>query len=88
MSLKSRKALFAALQSIPGAVLPKTPKGFSDETYGRRSMIYVRWDSMEARQKGEATLVQQGFKVCPEYDPKSPVSEVQVSYFKGWHWDE
>jgi putative aminopeptidase FrvX len=87
-SLKSRKALHEALKTIPGATVPKTPKHFSNETYGKRSMIYVRFTDTVTRRAGQIALEDLGFKVGRSYAPDGPVTEVQVSYFKGWHWDE
>ena len=87
-SLKSRKALFTALQSVPGVELPETYKGLPNEIYGRRAMIYLRFETPGARNTAEQILSDQGFKVNRNYWPGSSTMEVRVSYFKGWHWDE
>ena len=95
----SKKKLFETLDDIHGT------KSFVDagldhpiignETYGKKSMIYIAHDSMVERNQIESDLIAFGFKVSPRYNrpttneyngPTS--SEVQVSYFKGWHWDE
>ena len=88
-ALKSKKQLFSDLEKID----PERFKGadlgrphISDETYGDESMIYVSWADPEERKKGEAELKKMGHKVN-SYDEKGKSSEVQVSYFKGWHWD-
>lgn len=87
-SLKSRKALFAALQSIPGAILPETYKGLLNEVYGRQVDCYPSFKTYKARLAAEKILMDQGFKVRASYDPGGTTTAVQVSYFKGWHWDE
>jgi hypothetical protein len=62
-------------------------KKIGNETYGRKSMIYVYWDSPQQRKEMEEILKWDlGFKIT-KYDPPS-VSSIQVSYFKGHHWDE
>ena len=91
--MKSKVALFAALDKF--GKMPtmlsfvnmglKHPK-ISDETYGKKSMIYI--NAGEVRRELEAYLKGKGFKVFPEYAPQGGRLEVQVSYFKGWHWDE
>lgn len=62
--------------------------GWSDETYGRDSMIYIQWGSPTERKEWEEKLEDAGFKVNRRYWPGSSTSEIQVSYFKGTHWDE
>ena len=57
-----------------------------DEVYGKKAMIYVYWASPEDKKKGEAELKQRGYRIH-RYDPPT-ASEIQVTYFKGWHWDE
>lgn len=95
--MKSKKALFEDLQSIVG--LDFTPSltsaGISNETYGKQSMIYIDWGALRRRGKyainrnlGERALEKLGYKVNKNYWPESEISEVQVTYFKGWHWDE
>lgn len=88
MALKTRKALFAALQTLEGARVPKTYKGLSDETYGSKSIVYPSFVSLEARVAGEKKLKELGFKVDFHYGQSNLArTAVQVSYFKGWHWD-
>jgi hypothetical protein len=87
-TMKSRKVLFEALKTLPGAKLPEKYTGLDNEVYGRKAMIYVTFDTQENRRNAERTLRDQGFKVSDTYDPKRNTAEVQVSYFKGWHWDE
>ena len=65
-----------------------TVKGVCDETYGRKSHLYIRVDSMASRRAVEAILEREGGKVNRDYSPGSAVVDVQVSYFKGWHWNE
>jgi hypothetical protein len=80
---KSKKKLYEFLDA-QGAPYKKS----GDETYGRKSMIYISWPDYETRREWEAILSDNGFRVHRSYWPNSPVSEIQVSYFKGWHWDE
>jgi hypothetical protein len=60
----------------------------SNETYGRKSMIYIHTGDTDIRKKLESWLDADGFKVNRNYSKGNPVTEVQVSYFKGWHWAE
>jgi hypothetical protein len=64
------------------------PRNVSDETYGNKSCVYVSAGSPQLRTKMERILTRAGFKVSETYSPTSACSEIQVSYFKGWHWDE
>ena len=92
--MKSKKKLFEALQRINPERFPNVAKkqrqaGYiSNETYGKKSMIYITESSHEARKKLESQLMDEGFNVQTSYWPGSSVLEVQVSYFKGWHWDQ
>ncbi len=91
--MKSRKKLLEYLKQINSVYpeqikVPETVKGFCDETYGKHSHIYITTSSMAMRLQLEFLLKQQGFKVFPDYDPKGTRVDVEVSYFKGWHWDE
>lgn len=92
-ALKSRKVLYTALQDIKSSgeadlKLPASYKDLSNEVYGRKAMIYVSWASPADRKKGEEALLIKDFKVNRKYWPGSSTSAVQVSYFKGHHWDE
>jgi hypothetical protein len=60
----------------------------SDETYGRKSKLYISCLNPADRVKLERFLIDKGVKVNQDYWPGSCVVELQVSYFKGWHWDE
>ena len=91
--MKSKKVLFEKL----GKIFPhKQPIkigtcSISDETYGRQSMLYF-WNIEEEwgykRPDFENVLEGWGFKVNRRYCKGENCTEVQVSYFKGWHWDE
>lgn len=59
----------------------------SNETYGRKSMIYVTWPKGR-RVAMEQKLALRGHKIHTSYWPGSNTSEIQVTYFKGWHWNE
>lgn len=71
-------------------------KGWSDETFGRQSMIFLQWPDVETKREWNQRMKDAGFAVDFKYGardlrnqlPESPRSAVQVSYFKGWHWDE
>ena len=59
----------------------------SDENYGKKSMIYVHCGD-ELRGNLLNSLTVNGFAVGKTYGKDFGCLEVQVSYFKGWHWDE
>ena len=61
--------------------------GIYDETYGRKSCIYVDAKAPGTRCKLESDLVALGFRVNKDYWPGSSILEVQVSYFKGHNWN-
>lgn len=90
--LKPKKDLFTALDeyfktdqyTAKGLKAP----GVSDETYGRKSMIYIASKDNAARKQLEVFLSDKGFTVNRDYHPGSKVAEVQVSYYKGYNWDE
>jgi len=90
--LKSRKQLYEDLKDINESGIAHWPNPFSNykkmrnEIYGRKAMIYVKWASPADRKEGEQELRYRGYKIH-RYDVPS-TSEVQVSYFKGRHWDE
>ena len=92
--MKNRKALHAFLTDLTSQPagprilgLPASPEGFSNETYGRKSMIYVRWATVSDRQRGESALVRHGFRVSEGYHLGFAMSEIQVAYFRGFQWD-
>lgn len=70
----------------------KTPmaQGYrlGDETYGRKSMLYISCPDKATRRRLERHLEAKGAKVNRDYWPASSTVEVQVTYFKGWHHDE
>ena len=90
--LKSKKKLFAKLDEVlrtnefseQGLDHPRV----SNETFGRKSMVYINCGTVAARNEIEAILYTDDFKVQLEYAPQGSRVAVQVSYFKGWHWDE
>jgi hypothetical protein len=82
-ALKSKKKLFEWLDAEGAPV-----QGRGNETFGRESMIFLRWPDMDARNEWERRLEDAGFEVERKYWPGNPVSQIQVSYFKGWHWNE
>ena len=91
--MHSKVKLFSVLAS-------DGPRAFSDvvelgldhpavrnETYGRKSMVYLYLASYAERKEVESLLDDEGFKVSPRYAPGSAIVEVQVSYFKGSRWN-
>lgn len=61
----------------------------SYEAYGRKVMAYITWTGgLEMRKKMDSDLAWENWPVNRDYNPKSSTSEVQVSYFKAWGWDE
>jgi hypothetical protein len=89
--MKSKTKLFADLEKIDpvyfkGVNLNDT--NISNETYGRDSRIYIRCETFADRKSLENKLERLGYKIDPNYSPSDNRLEVQVSYFKGWHWDE
>jgi hypothetical protein len=63
-------------------------KSVSNETYGNQSMIYITTASVLNRLWLERKLAERGHRVQRDYFPGSTILEIQVSYFKGFHWDE
>ena len=88
--MKSKKHLFVALDKFFNT--DKYTKGqlntVGNETYGRKSCIYVSADDASTRVKLDRFLIAEGFKVNSNYARGSASTEVQVSYFKGVNWDE
>ena len=60
----------------------------SNETYGNKSMVYIATNDVGQRRRLEDYLSHKGFKVHEAYHPSGCRLEVQVSYFKGYHWNE
>jgi hypothetical protein len=88
-ALKSKKQLFAALEEInPAKYKNVTLDDVGNETYGRKSCIYIGHETASQRLAVDNELRKRGFKVSKTYNPGGSTGEVQVSYFKGWHWDE
>lgn len=90
--MKSKKALFAALDKYfyvtEYSEMALRHRRISNETYGRTSCIYISFETPEQRLNVEQFLENEGFKVNRRYARGSSTTEVQVSYFKGFHWDE
>ena len=90
--MKSKKALFEALDlyfATNRFTQEKLKaKGVSNETYGRKSCIYVNCGVPLVRDQVELYLTMRGFKVNRNYDRDGAWAEINVSYFKGNNWDE
>ncbi len=87
--MKSRKALFVSLDKF-FQTDKFTKKGdfiVGNETYGKKSFIYVPADNGQMRRSLEAFLVAEGFEINPGYAPGHSTAEVRVSYFKGNRWN-
>ena len=90
--LLSKKKLFKALDTIFNTneytlAELRHPK-IGNETYGKKSCVYVYTNSNEAKKMVESKLDAIGFKVNRKYNDDGKSLEVQVSYFKGRKWDE
>ena len=93
-NMHSKKKLFAHLAQLNIAGFEdivakglKHPR-IGDETYGKKSCIYIRFANLLERRRVERELSRLGHKVDAGYCIGDARTEVQVSYFKGWHWDE
>ena len=89
--MKSKKQLFKDLESFDSEYFKGVSlkhKNINDETYGKKSMIYIYWKSPEHTEKGETYLKKLEYKVGTYSNTNPTISEVQVSYFKGKSWDE
>ena len=96
----STTTLSTHLVTFGAALTPFTTKAFKgsapmapgyrigNETYGRKSMVYIQAPDLATRHRLEKFLVSKGAKVDRSYSPSGSTTEVQVSYFKGWHWNE
>ncbi len=89
--MKSKKQLFNVLSLFFNDEQYKEKgldaDGISNETYGRKSCIYVDAKTPETRRKLESDLIVLGFIVNKDYWPGSASAEVYVSYFKGHNWN-
>lgn len=59
-----------------------------NETFGRKSCIYVNTNSPEEKMVVQRELIINDFAVNEKYGRGTNRIEVQVSYFKGWHHAE
>jgi hypothetical protein len=88
--MKSKKALFEVLDGYFGTDRftrdKLNAKGISNETYGRKSCIYVNCGFTDVRRELENFLSVRGFQVNRDYDQGGEWTEVIVSYFKGERW--
>ena len=89
--MKSKKKLFNDLSLYFGtnefAEKGLKAKGISNETYGRKSCIYINCGEAAVRNQVESFLSLRGYKVNRNYNPGGSRTEVQVSYFKGNQWN-
>jgi len=88
--MKSKKILFQVLDEYFGTDRftrdKLNAKGISNETYGRKSCIYINCGFTDTRRNLENFLTVRGFKVNRDYDKGGIRAEVTVSYFRGEQW--
>ena len=95
MALLSKKKLIPLLIEkgfITGELSGTTKnefRGVGYEAYGRKVLAFIQVKDLATRLKLEDYLEYE-LKQKPNrnYWVGQPVVEVQVSYFKAWHWDE
>ena len=58
------------------------------ETYGKKTMAYVKFKDVAERETAEDELSKMGWKVNKKYSKGEPNTEVQVAYFKAKGWNE
>ena len=88
MAILHAKGLVDRPYTMKDIAKDKSPKGWSNETYGRNSMLYLfsKADSPELAKVKQA-LTQMGIKFNTNWNDGKGI-EVPVAYFKGWHWNE
>ena len=90
--MKSKKALFEYLDAYYCHREPEYARdglkhpNIANETYGKKSCIYI-YPGKEMHGNLKQSLNDSGFKVSKRYGGDHTI-EVQVSYFKGFLWDE
>ena len=88
--MKSKKALFQVLDEYFNTdrfvVMGLKARGISNETYGRKSCIYINCGFTDTRRNLENFLTVRGFKVNRDYNTERATVEVIVSYFRGDQW--
>jgi len=95
--MKSKTALFKFLMETFNKPAALGQNGIGDETYGKTSCIYL-WNIQDnwgiTRREMETKLEINGFKVNRRWGraygtfKAYDATEVHVSYFKGYHWNE
>ena len=75
------------LTSQPRKIETRPGYGIGEETYGRRSCLYIETPSAEDRHRLEAFLESKGATVNRSYWPESRTVEAQVRWFKGQGWN-
>jgi hypothetical protein len=83
MNLIHRKDLPAFLAQ-EGFVAAKV---VSFETYGHKTMAYIRVDDMAERAKLERMLEKHNVPVSRNYFPGKPYVEARIKYFRAFGWD-
>lgn len=93
MARKSKRALVRELSAMglvnyKGNPFQEFNAGIHYEAYGRDVRAYVVFADNKARRDAERKLRAAGWPVNEDYWPGSSTTDVGVSYFKAWHWDE
>lgn len=85
-AIKSKKKLFQALDQFYQvdmfSEIGLDCECIADETYGRKSFIYITCETAQRRAALQKFLAEQGFAVNFGYK-SGLTAEVRVSYFKG-----
>jgi hypothetical protein len=89
--MHSRKRLYEDLTQLKkdkalAVKLPDSYKNMNNEVYGKQACIYVCCETEGAKADTIHYLKKLGHKINEKYQATHMI-EVQVSYFKGWHWD-
>jgi hypothetical protein len=87
--MKSKTQLFKDLGELGYSEIAEQKLKHSkvaNETYGKMSCIYLRLGDETIANKVKRQLSRLGHKIRSYGD--ETVVELQVSFFKGWHWDE
>ena len=82
--MKTKKQLNETLKELNKRGLEV--KVLSNETFGKKSFIFIEWICSAIKGEGEDFLRELGFIISKYALPR--ISAIQVNYFKGWHWDE
>ena len=80
--MKSKKRLAEDLRALGHNPI------MGNEVYGRRAFMYLACIDPRIKDLLIKALADRGHKIDPGWPRQNKGIAVQVSYFKGWHWDE